>query len=207
MKLYANPLSNNARRATLVAHHLGLQLETVVMDFASGDLRKPEFLAINPTGRVPVLVDGDFVLTESRAIAQYLAAQKPESGLLPLDEKARCDVARWQFWDAEHFAGPLNTLAFEKLLKPMMGIGDPSPSAISDALARYERNAKIIDAHLGKSEWLVGKTLTIADFTVAASLVYAAACEVPLDPYVNLKAWFGRMRELDAWRATEPKTR
>lgn len=203
MKLYGNPLSPNSRRASLVAKHLGLEIEEVVLDFAAGDLRKPEYLALNPNGRVPTLVDGDFVLTESRAIAQYLATKKP--GLLPTDEKARADVVRWQFWDAEHFSEPLGEIAFEKLLKPMMSLGEPSQTAIDEALSRLARASKVIDAHLGKSEWLVGKTLTIADFTVAASLSYITPCGVSLDPYVNLKAWFGRMRELPAWRATEPK--
>ncbi len=91
---------------------------------------------------MPTLVDGDYVLTESRAIMQYLASKKPESGLLPRDEAARADVTRWQFWDASHFSPHLGTLAFEKLLKGMMGMGDPdarksrSRWATSAALAR-----------------------------------------------------------------------
>ncbi len=204
MKLYGNPLSPNYRRAAVVARHLGIQHETVVTNFATGDLRKPEFLALNPNGRIPVLVDGDFVLTESRAIGQYLATKKP-GVLLPSDEKGRADVTRWQFWDAEHFSAPLSEIAFEKLLKPMFGLGEPSQTAINEALERYARSAKVLDAHLAKNEWVAGKTLTIADFSIAASLMYAAQCEVPLTPYRNLEAWLGRMRELDAWRATEPK--
>lgn len=129
-------------------------------------MRGPESWRIDPAGRIPVLVDGDFVLTESRAIMQYLASQKP--GLLPTSERARADVARWQFWDAEHFSAPLSTLAFEKLLfKPMMGIG--RPLEIAESLARYEQSAKVVDAHLGKSEWLVDRSMTIADLSVAAS--------------------------------------
>ncbi|MCC6664381.1 MAG: glutathione S-transferase family protein [Polyangiaceae bacterium] len=201
MKLYHNSLSPNARRPALVAQHLGIAIETVAVDFR--ELRGPEFLKINPAGRIPVLVDGDFVLTESRAIMQYLASQKP--GLLPTSERARADVARWQFWDAEHFSAPLSTLAFEKLLKPMMGMGEPSEAAITESLARYERSAKVVDAHLGKSEWLVDRSMTIADLSVAASLTYAGPSGAPLDPYPHLKAWLGRIRELPAWQSTEPK--
>jgi len=203
MKIYGNQLSPNSRRAMLVARHLELDVAFETVDFASGGLHKPEFLALNPNGRVPVLVDEDFVLTESRAIVQYLALEKP--GLMPDDDNLRCDVSRWQFWDAEHFAHPIGTIAFEKLLKPMMGLGDPSPAVVADALKLFERGAKVIDAHLGKHEWLVGNALSVADLTVAASLTYATPCELPLDQYVNLKAWFGRIRELPAWQATEPK--
>jgi len=205
MKLYINPLSPNARRATVVARHLGLAVEEVSLDFAKGELRKPEFLAINPNGRVPALVDGDYVLTESRAIMQYLAAQKPAAGLLPTDERARADVVRWQFWDAEHFSAATSTLAFEKLLKPMMGLGETSATAVADALGRFERAAKVLDAHLKGRDWMVGKSLTVADYTLACSLMYAGPCELSLEPYPNIKAWFGRIRELGAWRATEPK--
>ena len=205
MKLYSNPFSPNARRAALVAKHLGLAVETVTLDFGKGELRKPEFLALNPNGRVPVLVDGDFVLTESRAIMQYLASKKPEAGLLPSDERGRADVTRWQLWDAEHFAAATNTIVFEKMLKPMMGLGETSAAAVTDALGRFERAAKVLDAHLKGRDWIVGRSLTIADYTLGCALMYAGPCELSLDPYPNIKAWMGRIRELDAWRQTEPK--
>ena len=76
MKLYHHPLSPNVRRVRLTAAVLGLELEEQVVDFAKGEHKTPSFLAINPNGALPALVDGDFVLTESRAIMQYLAAQK-----------------------------------------------------------------------------------------------------------------------------------
>ena len=205
MKLYTNPFSPNARRPALVAKHLCLEVEDVILELGKGDLRKPEFLAINPNGRVPVLVDGDFVLTESRAIMQYLASKKPEAGLLPADERARADVTRWQLWDAEHLSAATNTLTFEKLLKPMLGMGEASATAVSDALGRFERAAKVLEAHLEGRDWVVGKALTIADYTLACALMYAGAVELSLEPYPNIKAWMGRIRELDAWRQTEPK--
>lgn len=75
----------------------------------------------------------------------------------------------------------------------------PDRRAWRRGLARYERAAKVIDAHLGKHEWLAGKGLTVADLSVAASLTYAGPCEVPLAPYPTLSAWFGGIRELRAW--------
>jgi glutathione S-transferase len=76
MKLYMNPTSPNVRRVRLTAAVLGLQLEERNLDFAKGEQKKPEFLALNPNGPVPTLVDGDFVLTESRAIASSLMYAK-----------------------------------------------------------------------------------------------------------------------------------
>src|SRR5262245_18310162 len=117
MKLYMNPLSPNVRRVRLTAAVLELQLEEKRVDFAKGEHKNPDYLALNPNGAVPTLVDGDFVLTESRAIMQYLASKRPESGLLPRDERARAEVTRWQFWDASHFSPQLGTLVFEKIIK------------------------------------------------------------------------------------------
>src|SRR6516162_6295902 len=116
MKLYINLMSPNVRRVRLTAAVLGIELEEKRLDFAKGEHKNPEYLALNPNGAVPTLVDGDFVLTESRAIMQYLASKKPESALLPSDEATRADVTRWQFWDAAHFSPSLAAIAFEKLI-------------------------------------------------------------------------------------------
>ncbi|MCA9594526.1 MAG: glutathione S-transferase family protein [Myxococcales bacterium] len=205
MKLYHHPLSPNARRALLVIAHLGLDVEEHVVKLSEGETRKPEFLKLNPNGKVPVLVDGDFVLTESRVIEQYLASKKPESGLWPKEGRDRFDVNRWAMWDASHFSPALGTIAFEKLIKPMVGGGDPNEGKIRDAEASFAQFAKVLDGHLQGRDWLVGDCITVADFTVAASLTYAGPCGVSLDPYPNLKSWMGRISELPAWQATTPK--
>src|SRR5262245_3171185 len=104
MKLYVNLLSPNVRRVRLTAALLGLRLDETALDFTKGEQKTPQYLALNANGAVPTLVDGDFVLKESRAIIPYLDSIKPESGLLPTDGRARADVTRWQFWDASHFS-------------------------------------------------------------------------------------------------------
>src|SRR5579872_4060523 len=144
MKLYMNAMSPNVRRVRLTAAVLGLQIEERKLDFAKGEHKNPEYLALNPNGAVPTLVDGDFVLTESRAIMQYLASKKPESGLLPRDEATRADVTRWQFWDASHFSPHLAAVAFERLLKGMMGMGEPDARKIEEALGNFRRFAAVL---------------------------------------------------------------
>jgi glutathione S-transferase len=204
LKFYTNPRSPNCRRVALVAKYAGVDLDVQLIDFAKGEHKKPEFLALNLPGRVPVLTDGDLTLTESRAIIHYLASKRPEAQLLGGDEKERASVLRWQFFDACHFAPPLGTVIFEKLLKPMLGLGEPSEAAVKDALAKLEPNAKALDAQLKGRDWLVGENVTLADLTLAASLMYAHVTEVPIDRYSHIQSWFGRVRELDAWRLTEP---
>lgn len=200
MKLYYNPLSPNVRRVRLTAAVLGIELEEKLLDFAKGEHKSPEFLALNPNGAVPTLVDGDFVLSESRSIMQYLASKKPESGLLPRDEAARADVTRWQFWDASHFSPQLGTLAYEKLIKGMMGLGEPDSAKINDALSNFRRFAAVLNQRLAGRQYVVGNGLTLADLTLASSLMYAKQAEVPLAEFPNIESWLARITALDGWK-------
>jgi glutathione S-transferase len=202
MKLYYNPLSPNVRRVRFAAAVLGIQLEEKKLDFTKGEHKAPEYLALNPNGAVPTLVDGDFVLTESRAIMQYLASKKPESGLLPRDEAARADVTRWQFWDSSHFSPQIGSIAFEKVFKPMMGLGDPDHGKIREALGNFRRFAEVLNKRLEGRRYLVGNCLTIADLTIASSLMYATQADLPLADFPNVQDWFARMSELDGWKKT-----
>jgi glutathione S-transferase len=204
MKLYMFPSSPNVRRVRLTAAVLGLEIEEKTIDLGKGEQRSPDYLALNPNGAVPTLVDGDFVLTESRAIMQYLASKKPESGLLPRDEAARADVIRWQFWDASHFSPALGTLFFQKILKPVFGLGDPDPERIEEALGNFRRFGAVLDRRLEGRKYVVGDALTIADLTLASSLMWAGKTDVPLSEFASVEAWFARITEMEAWTRTAP---
>jgi glutathione S-transferase len=202
MKLFYNPLSPNTRRVRLTAAVLGMALDEHKLDFTKGEHKTPEYLALNPNGAVPTLVDGDYVLTESRAIMQYLATRKPEAGLLPLDEKTRADVTRWQFWDASHFGPHLAAVTFEKFFKPMMRGGDPDTRKIEEALSQVRRFGAVLDKRLEGRTYVVGNALTIADLSLASSLMYAKQTEIPLAEFPSIQAWFSRISELEAWKKT-----
>jgi glutathione S-transferase len=204
MKLYLNTLSPNVRRVRLTAAVLGIELEEKKLDFAKGEHKNPEYLALNPNGAVPTLTDGDFVLTESRAIMQYLASKKPEAGLLPKDEAARADVTRWQFWDSSHFSPNVAAIAFEKLIKPMMGMGEPDGRKVEEALGNVRRFAAVLNKRLEGKKYIVGDALTLADLTLASSLMYAKQAEIPLAEFPNVQAWFQRITDLDGWKKTNP---
>lgn len=204
MKLYVNVLSPNVRRVRLTAAVLGIELEEKKVDFSKGEQKGPELLALNPNGQVPTLVDGDFVLSESRAIMQYLASKKPDSGLLPRDEQARADITRWQFWDASQFAPQLGTLAFQRVLKPMFGMGEPDAAKIEEALVNFRRLAAVLDKHLEGKRYVVGNSLTIADLTLASSLMYAQQADAPLAEFPNIQALYNRISDMEAWKATNP---
>lgn len=202
MKLYLNVRSPNVQRVRFTAAVLGIELEEKPIDFTKGEHKSPEFLALNPNGAVPTLVDGDFVLTESRAIMQYLAAQKPESGLLPRDEKQRADVSRWQFWDGSHFSPQVAALVFERVLKNAFGLGEPNPAKIEESLVNVRRFAAVLDKRLEGRRYIVGDALTLADLTIASTLMYAKQADVPIAEFANVAAWFSRVTALEAWKKT-----
>ena len=123
MQLYGFPPSPNTWKVRAVAAHLALPLEFVFVDLAAGQSRTPEYLALNPTGRTPVLVDGAFVLWESNAIMQYLASRTPNS-LWPDDARRRADIMRWQSWQLAHWGTKAcEPVIAERLVKRILKSG------------------------------------------------------------------------------------
>ena len=143
MKLYTNPLSPNCRKPVAVAKHLGLELEEVVVDLGSGEHKKPAFLAINPNGKVPVLVDGDVTLWESNAIMGYLCSKVDSTELWP-KSMARYDIMRWLFWEAQHFTPAAGALVFETVFKKLVGQGDPDPEKIAAGQDKFRQQAGVL---------------------------------------------------------------
>lgn len=203
MRLYYHPLSSNSRRAILVARHLGLALDMMVVDLTTGEQKADDYLQINPTGRVPTLVDGDFQLWESHAIIQYLADRTPGQDIYPPDVEARADVNRWLFWSACHFAPAAALLIRERVSKKVVaGAGAPDPQQIARGEAEFPVAAAVLDAHLAGRRWVTQDRLTIADFALAAPLMHRRAAQLPVERFENLDAWFSRVQALDAWAKT-----
>lgn len=206
MKLYYNPLSPNARRVLLTAAHLGIPIEEQqVVDITKGEHKTPEYMAINPNGMIPTLVDGNLKLWESRGIIQYLASKKPGSGILGKDETARADVTRWLCWDAGHLAPNIFTLVFENMLKGMLGLGAPDEAAAKRAYGEVKRFCEVLNTCLKGKQYLVGNSLTLADLSIAATFTYADPLKLPMSEFPNLKAWFDRITALNAWKKTQPQ--
>jgi glutathione S-transferase len=203
MKLYGFPPSPNTWKVRAVAVHLGIPLELELVDLTKP--RPPAYLALNPAGRTPTLVDGDFTLSESNAIMQYLASQKPNS-LWPDDVRVRADITRWLSWQLAHWgADACVPLIFNRLVKKLLNLGGPDEAAVAKATEAFHKEAKLVEARLAKQPYLVGSELTLADFAVAAPLFYAQQGGLPIEPYAKLRDWFGRVSALPAWKDTAPQ--
>lgn len=202
MKLYITPMSPNSRKVTAVVAHLGLDCETQIVDLSKGENKTPEFLAVNPNGKVPALSDGDFSLWESNSIMSYLCS-KVDTDLWP-NSDARYDITRWMNWELAHWGRWISTYGYETLLKAMFGQGGPDEAVLKEAGGFIGRFARVLDDHLAKRDFLVGEGLTLADFSVATHLTYRVPAKLPLDGFANIDAWSKRLDEIPAWRESMP---
>ena len=201
--LYVFPPSPRAFKVMVIANHLGLETKVRFVDLIRGDQKAPEYATLNPNMRMPTLQDGDYVLWESNAIAQYLAGMKPGSGLLPQDDRARLDVTRWQFWDLAHWDPACAVFLFENVAKSVVfKRGEPDPAALAKGAESFERAAKVLDGELKGRKFIIGEELTVADFCLGAPLNYAEMARLPIEPYREIKRWYGSLRALPAWQKT-----
>jgi glutathione S-transferase len=202
MHLYYSPISSNSRRVLMAADHLGIELDLVDIDLLSPEDRR-RLQEVNPNGKVPVLVDDGFMLTESCAIMQYLADSKPGQTLYPADALARADVNRWMFWACQHFSQPIGQIAWENVWKKMVNGEGADPTLLAHGAHNLARAATVLDHHAAGRTWLVGERVTLADYAVAAPLIVSERARLPLDDYPHLLAWYARVQALPAWRNSE----
>ena len=204
MKLYYHPLSSNARCARLAACALGIKPELALVDLQKGENRKPEYLALNPNGKIPTLVDGELVLWESIAIGIHLADKTPGQTIYPRDAVQRAHTNQWLFWKASHWGQAVGTLVWENMLKGMFGQGGPNEYAVSSANRQLADLCRVLDATLAKSSFVCGDTPTLPDFAIAAPLMYTVPAKLPIEAHANVMRWFKNIQATEAWKQTEP---
>jgi glutathione S-transferase len=203
IELYVFPPSPRAFKVMALANQLGLDTTLRFVDLRNGGQKAPDYVALNPNMRMPTLRHGDYVLWEANAILQYLASLRPESGLLPRDEKARLDVTRWQFWDLAHWDSAGAILAFEYVVKPtVLRIGEPDMAAVAKGTELFHRAAQVLDGQLKGKTFVTGETLTVADFSLGAGLNIAEPAHFPIAPYGEIRRWHKTLSALPAWQKT-----
>lgn len=166
MKLYEFPPTRSIR-ARWTLQELGVDFESIEVNLGKGEHKRPEFLAINPAGKVPVLVDGDTVITESAAIALYLAEKYPEKGLLPADPKARAELNRWILFAVTELEQPLWRIARHTFIYPE---AQRLPADAEIARGEFKEMASVLEKHMQGRRFVVGDQVTVADFVLAYTL-------------------------------------
>jgi glutathione S-transferase len=202
MKYYYHPASPNCRKVTAVIDHLGLQAQHIVVDLPKGEQMSPDFLAVNPNGRVPALVDGDRKIWESNAIIIHLA-EKTTSDLWP-DDHRRLDILKWLFWDQGHLMYATGIPFFQIIIKPLIG-EQPDLQRIDEAYVSFGRLAKVLDDQLACTTYVVGDSPSLADFALGGNFSYAPESGLPMDEFSNIRRWLDQLDEIPAWKSSAPQ--
>lgn len=197
IKLWDSPRSPACRRVRLTAAELDLPLERVAMDFARGDYDDPGFLRLNPNGLVPVVEEDGFVLWESLAILRWLAAKRPERGLVPADPQERARLDQWLFWWTAHPEPAIRLLLSERRIRPFQGHG--SDAGVIAAAERTLREAlPVLDAHLAGRGFVLER-FSLAELAICPELEMGVWLGLDLTPYPHLRGWLERLHARPGW--------
>jgi glutathione S-transferase len=203
LKLYATALSANGRKVLALSRELGLSPEIHVVNVYQGEGRTREYLAINPTGKIPTLVDGDFVLGESNAILIYLAEAHGDCRLWSRDPRRRGAIAQWLFWESAHWQPGLACLS-EVVGHRLFPERIPRPRSAPDWQgAALQPPLRTLETALAGHLFVAGAGLTIADFSVAGMMTYFRVASFPFDRYPTIARWYAWLEAQDSWRSTE----
>ncbi len=188
-KLYGHELSGNTYKVKLLLHLLGLEYEWIKVDLMVGAHKQPDFLALNPFGQVPVLIDGATVITDAQAILVYLARQYGGETWLPLDADGLSRVVRWLSTAAgEVRQGPESARLYHLFRVTSLNL--------ERTLQKADYILSQLDQHLSTRDWLEFNRPTIADIAVFPYVALAPDGQIDLTPYPHVVAWIERVKRL-----------
>lgn len=188
IRLHYHPFSTYARRVLITLLEKGLKHEAVIIDMAARQHRSPEYLALNPYGRVPTLEEDGLVLYESSAILQYLEATHPKPPLTPPDAKGRAVVDMHLRLCDLQMGSPTGTIIFPKRFMPKERW---DMAAIENAQKAIIKHLAIVEQQLGGNDYLVGNTYSLADIAYIPFIEFLPLMEITPGPAVA--AWRERL--------------
>ena len=185
-----------AFRAIWMAKELGLDYEHVPIETGPAGARKPEYLAVNPNGRLPAIEDDDFVLWESQAITLYLAKKHSPGRLYPATLEGEAKAWQWSLWAANEVERAVNIYSLHAVRLPPE---DRDPKTLAQAVAILSPPFRVLDGALAGSPHLLGNDFTVADLNVAAVTSRAIGMDLATTPH--LADWLRRCHDRPAARA------
>lgn len=192
IKLYGHEMSGNSYKARLLLELLKIEYEWVKVDLMTGEHKSPEYLALNPFGQVPLLIDGETKLADAQAILVYLARQYGGDRWLPLEALSLAQVVRWLSATAgEVRQGPENAR-----LHYLFGA---TAINIERAHQKAEHILTQLDRHLSTHTWLEFEHPTIADIAVFPYVALARDGKIDLDVYPHVLSWIDRVKQLPGY--------
>lgn len=195
-QLYCFGESGNAYKVALTLTLADMEWQPVFVDFFNGETRSPAFRALNEMGEVPVLVDGDTILSQSGVILDYISSKTGKLGGRSAAE--RREILRWLFWDNHKLSTQIGTTRF--LIN--FTSDDKRPAGVVPFLqGRLKAAYTVLEGHLAASRWLVGEQVTIADLSCCGYLFYPEPFGFSRADWPHIDAWLGRIEALPGWKA------
>ena len=203
LKIYG-PARSRSSRALWMAEECGIPYEHEDLTrYPTMDAKSAAVREVNPIGKIPVIIDGDFVLTESMAINLYLA-KKYGRHLWPTGEQEQAKVLQWSFFGVTELDPPLVQLMVERTFRKE---GERNADNEKRNAEAARRALAALEAHLASHPWLVGSGFTVADLNVASVLSLATGAKQEMTDYPHIQAWLKRCQDRPAYKkATTPKT-
>ena len=189
IKLFQHELSGNSYKAKLLLSLLNVEHEIVSVDVMKGEHKSPEFLKLNPFGQIPILIDGEQIITDAQAILVYLARKYGDETWLPNDAESLSRIVRWLSTTAGEVRQGVELARLFHLFKV-------KSIDIEVATKKSAFILQQIDRHLTDREWLELGHPTIADIAVFPYVALAPDGKISLEPYPNILAWCDRIKQL-----------
>ena len=197
--LYTTAVSANGRKVLALSEHLALDLEVRTVDVYGGEGQSAWYKKLNPWGKVPTLVDGEFILWESNAILVYLSECFADSALFAWDPRKRADILRWLFWETSHWQPTLVRVLAPRVSEILFPAAAPHTTSPAWEDTELVALLVVLDSVLQSSAFVCGPDLTVADFSIAGMTTYFTATKFPEHHYPGIAAWMQRMGTLPAW--------
>tara|TARA_R110001592_G_scaffold326841_1_gene607804 strand:+ start:3133 stop:3786 length:654 start_codon:yes stop_codon:yes gene_type:complete len=200
MELYTYPVTSNALKIELFIHVQNIALDTGIINLPQGKHKTRDYLAINPARKIPVLVNGSHVLSESNAILVYLA-QYHQSLLWPSTIEAQAKVMQWLFWQATAWMPVAGGFAHQRVLRPAWG-GQPDEEKLRSIHSGFDSACALLSSHLEKQHFLAGDKVSLADIAVGAFFIFREEALMNIEKFEDLYRWLKELESHSWWQAT-----
>ena len=197
LRILGRDTSSNVQKVLWAAGELGLEFERADIGGAFGGNDTAEYLALNPNGTVPTLIDGEYTLWESNSIVRYLSATHGAGTLWPADARTRGLAERWMDWQIATLSPPFVTV-FRGLVRTPPAERDMA--AIAAARDRAARLFAMLDAALAGSQFVAGDRFTMGDIPVGIAAFRWYGLDIEREDFPNLERWYRSLAERPAYR-------
>jgi len=198
IKLYGARMGSSLRAHWALAE-AGIEYEVMPLDMRAGEHKQPNFLKLNPTGQIPVMIDGEFVLSESMAISSYVA-EKYKKDLLGDSMESRAEGWKWSIWSYLNIQKHFGSIFFQ-----LNFAAEKDEDAIAKAGHEVKPYLVILNEHLAKHKHMVGEHFSIADINSGVAVGYGIGSNFDMKAYPHIVRWFEHISARPAYAVATGK--